>query len=320
MRNLGLVIFALISLVVHVTAAVVFFSQPDGAKEERGIGNVALEIGSAFDAAEHEEVQAQELEETKNSPEELEPTQVANAIPVKTFVQEVVEPTPPEQIEPEPAKIVQAKAVAEPLLQDLVANETLAKPEIFKPREIKPVEIKRLIPKKKEIKQVKATKPKPVKQVKKKVVKPKKKKKKQRKAKKSNVRKKAQQASKASRKGGEHASKRGRKGATGGSGGKSRKANGAALFSNYKGKVRGKVLRKKRGLGRRDKGVATIRFRVSPNGRMSGLTLARSSGKARIDREALAMARRAAPFPPFPVGMSKSPKTFVIPIQFKPGR
>ncbi|SNZ20591.1 energy transducer TonB family protein [Cohaesibacter gelatinilyticus] len=318
MRNLGLTIFALVSLVVHVTAATMFLNGPEKAMEERGAGVAALEMGSLFDSAEQEAVEASELKTVKPTPRTLEQTPVDRAIPVKTFVQETVQPKQAQRIEPKPIKVSQATDLAEPLVEELTANEALAKPEIFKPREIKPVETKQVKPRKK-IKEVKATKPKPVKKVtpkkKKKKTKPKRKSVKTAK-KKQNARK----ASKASRKGGEIASKRGRKNATGGNGGKSRTANGKALTTNYKGKVRRKIIRKKRSLGRRHKGTAVIRFTVSANGRMSGLRLTRSSGNARVDKEALAMARRAAPFPAFPAGMPRNAKQFTVPIKFTGGR
>lgn len=323
MRNLGLTIFAIVSLVVHVTAAAYFINQPEKFQEEKGAGATALEVGSLFESRTQHEVEAQELEDPQNTPRELEQTPVDRAIPVKTFVQEDVKPLPTQRTEPKPLEVREAKAVAEPLLEELTANEALAKPEIFKPREVKPVETKKVEPKKK-IREVKATKPKPVKKVKKVVKKVKKKPKKVVKAKKSDQRKKAQKASTTRRKGAAKANKKGRKGATGGSGGKNTKASGRHLATNYAGKVRRKVLRKQRypkqSLRRREKGTATIRFRVSANGRMSGLALVRSSGKPRLDKEALAMARRAAPFPAFPQGMSRAPRTITLPIRFVPRR
>jgi len=73
MRNRGLIVFAVISLMVHVTAAAIFISRPDIAMEERGAGSAALEVGALFDSVAQEEVQPAEtrepeIEERLNQP------------------------------------------------------------------------------------------------------------------------------------------------------------------------------------------------------------------------------------------------------------
>ncbi|MCV6577496.1 MAG: energy transducer TonB [Cohaesibacter sp.] len=306
MRTFGLTLFALVSLVVHVTAAAFFLSNSNEIQEERGAGATALEVGDLFNSSAQEQVEAQDLPEAKTTPKELEATKVVQAIPVKSFVQE--------QVQPKRIESPKALEVPDTLLKELTANKELTKPDLFKPREIKPIEAKALKPKKK-IKQAKLQKPKEVKKVKppKKVVKSKPKKKI---AKKKKVKKKAQKASKASKKGGLSANKKGRKGASGGNGGKKQNVNGRALTTSYMAKVRRKIERKKRALGRRNTGTAVVRFTITPAGRLAGVKLARSSGNARIDKAALSMVRRAAPFGAFPAGMSKKNQTRSLPIKF----
>jgi protein TonB len=51
-------------------------------------------------------------------------------------------------------------------------------------------------------------------------------------------------------------------------------------------------------------GVAVVRFTLSPGGAVLAVALARSSGAPMLDEAALAMVRRAAPFPPMSDGAS----------------
>jgi colicin import membrane protein len=61
-------------------------------------------------------------------------------------------------------------------------------------------------------------------------------------------------------------------------------------------------------------GTPTVAFAVDAAGRVSSAALARSSGDAELDGEALAMVRRAVPFPPPPPG---APRIFSASIAFK---
>ena len=92
----------------------------------------------------------------------------------------------------------------------------------------------------------------------------------------------------------------------------SRKTGNAAV-SNYPGKVYSKIARtrQKRAGGR---GVARVSFQVSPNGRATGVSLAKSSGNKRVDNAAIAHVKRASPFPKPPAGARTR---FVIPIEFR---
>jgi protein TonB len=54
------------------------------------------------------------------------------------------------------------------------------------------------------------------------------------------------------------------------------------------------------------KGVAVVSFKVSANGAISALSLSSSSGSAELDRAALNVVQRAAPFPAPPEGAKRS--------------
>lgn len=99
----------------------------------------------------------------------------------------------------------------------------------------------------------------------------------------------------------------------GGGKGSKKKAAGNAKASNYPGLVFRKIqrTRQKRVGGR---GSVRIRFSVSSNGRLAGISVARSSGSNKIDQAALAHIRRAAPFPAPPQGARRS---FTIPIEIR---
>lgn len=110
----------------------------------------------------------------------------------------------------------------------------------------------------------------------------------------------------------------GKKSAKAATSGKSKKKSsssnsGNAAASNYPGKVYARIARtRQRNAG--GKGVAQVRFTVSSSGQATGVSVARSSGDARIDRAAVAHVKRAAPFPKPPPGAKTR---FVIPIEFR---
>ena len=82
-------------------------------------------------------------------------------------------------------------------------------------------------------------------------------------------------------------------------------ATGNAAVSNYPGQVMRRISRVSRPrVG--SKGTAVVAFSVASNGGVASVSLARSSGSARLDQAALSMIRRAAPFPPPPPGAQRS--------------
>lgn len=88
---------------------------------------------------------------------------------------------------------------------------------------------------------------------------------------------------------------------------------GNAAASNYPGKVRSKISRtRQRNAGGR--GIARVRFSVSSSGAATGVSIARSSGNAKVDRAAVAHIKRASPFAKPPAGAQRQ---FVIPLEFR---
>lgn len=82
-------------------------------------------------------------------------------------------------------------------------------------------------------------------------------------------------------------------------------AAGNAAASNYPGQVMRKISRVPRPrVGSR--GTAVVAFRIGGNGGLAGVSIARSSGSSALDRAAVRMIQRAAPFPPPPAGARTS--------------
>jgi periplasmic protein TonB len=88
------------------------------------------------------------------------------------------------------------------------------------------------------------------------------------------------------------------------------------LDTNYSGIVRAHLARYKRTLSARSAGgnvTASVTFGLSSSGAVTSVRLARRTGDAIADEEAVAMVHRASPFPPPP---DQRAKTFSIPINF----
>ena len=105
-----------------------------------------------------------------------------------------------------------------------------------------------------------------------------------------------------------------------GAGGTNRDAQGRASVSTYQATLFAQLRRfrsypaeaRRQGI----KGTATVTFTVNANGALVGVALTGSSGAPILDREAVAMVRRASPFPPIPVGLGRSQMTVRAPICF----
>jgi protein TonB len=100
------------------------------------------------------------------------------------------------------------------------------------------------------------------------------------------------------------------------SGGKQGKvATAGGNDAAYVGKVRAKVLRSlKAPSGRFTAGEVRVAFTIDASGRLVNSWLSRSSGDDKVDKAALAAVKRAAPFPSFSEGASRS-FTFPLMIQ-----
>jgi protein TonB len=67
---------------------------------------------------------------------------------------------------------------------------------------------------------------------------------------------------------------------------------------------------------RREEGVVTLSFTMDRNGRVLARYIAKSSGSAALDAEALAMLQRAEPLPAFSASMGGETRSFNVPIRF----
>ena len=63
-------------------------------------------------------------------------------------------------------------------------------------------------------------------------------------------------------------------------------------------------------------GVATVGFRVDRQGKVVSSKIVKSSGSAVLDTEALALIKRAAPFPPPPAAVADDDLSIVVPVRY----
>lgn len=93
---------------------------------------------------------------------------------------------------------------------------------------------------------------------------------------------------------------------------------GNASVSNYPGKVVAKLRRALRGISSSARAKARndvqVSFTVDAGGGVGGIRIARSSGSPELDAAALAVIRRAAPFPPIPADAGRSNWAFTVPL------
>ncbi|MEQ8903129.1 MAG: TonB family protein [Roseovarius sp.] len=82
-------------------------------------------------------------------------------------------------------------------------------------------------------------------------------------------------------------------------------AQGNAAASNYPGEVMRHLARVPRPRAA-SRGAALVRFSIGAGGRLASVGIARSSGSSRLDRAALTVVERAAPFPAPPRGAQTS--------------
>jgi protein TonB len=100
-------------------------------------------------------------------------------------------------------------------------------------------------------------------------------------------------------------------------GGRNSSAGNAAV-SNYPGKVAAKLRRAVRSISRSARAKASrdvqVSFVVNAGGGVGGVSVVRSSGSSELDQAAVAMVRRAAPFPPIPPEAGRSSWAFTLPL------
>jgi protein TonB len=89
--------------------------------------------------------------------------------------------------------------------------------------------------------------------------------------------------------------------------------------ANYRAMLANKIHAAKRyprfAVMQRIEGSATVRFILDENGRLMNVEIEASSGFPILDEEAIAIIKRASPFPPPPSGL-KSDRNYSIPIDF----
>jgi protein TonB len=105
-----------------------------------------------------------------------------------------------------------------------------------------------------------------------------------------------------------------------GGGGSSRDEMGRASSSAYQAKLAAHLRRFRtyppEAQRQRISGTAVIRFTVNSAGAVTAASLAGSSGHSLLDNEAVAMVRRASPFPPIPEDLGTRSVTISAPIRF----
>jgi periplasmic protein TonB len=108
--------------------------------------------------------------------------------------------------------------------------------------------------------------------------------------------------------------------ANAGAGGASRSTQGKAMLSTYQSRLVAHLRRFRSypaaARSRRIEGAASVRITIDRSGRVVAVSLAGSTGHGILDREAVAMVRRASPFPPIPSGLGQSQITVRAPIRF----
>lgn len=284
-----------ISLMAHATgAAILTMSAPPEEEQALIAGGVVAEVAMLGNGA-FEAVESGNPDDTI-TPETIQPD-VSEPVP-----QQVAEIQPTE-IEPELTEMVQPTdpVVSEPVQELIVPTAEVEiaaipvpeiKPEVEPEEEIKPVpEVKKEEP----VKKVEKKKPK------------------QKVVKKAGEKGKAKQNA---TKGEVDGSADVKTAAVGGQKKGNSSTAGNAAVTNYPGKVRNKINRAKRRVSGGDRGSVVVSFTVSASGSASGIRVARSSGSAALDKAAVDLVQRAAPFAKIPEGAGKSSWAFNVPIVF----
>lgn len=88
----------------------------------------------------------------------------------------------------------------------------------------------------------------------------------------------------------------------------------ASAIASWKSRLSAHLEAHKRSHG--DRGIAILSFTVDQGGRVLGSRIAKSSGSAALDREALSLIQRAAPVPPPPAGIPGGRVSISVPLQY----
>jgi len=280
-----MVVFFL-SIGAHVSG-VLLFPNTTTAKLERNAGSASIVIGSI----------ANSMASMVSSTEDI--------TPVKPIEAKKVSEVRPEPVEPKVAKLKPQKPVemkaAEPKpatpVQSIM-SAALAPKEVSKP--VTPEVTRAITPREKPklVKPVEAKKPEQTKP-KKKV--------------------NSSKNSRTSVKGARQKKKSTRVARLTGARGRQTKSAGAAVRTNYHGKLVARLRRYKRypsaARSAGKQGTVRLRFSINASGKVIFSRIARSSGVPALDAEVRSLIRRVSPFPPIPSGMGRR-LSITVPINF----
>lgn len=294
--------------------------QPKPVESIEALPVEAAETVQPVDDAATEAPVAETLSPVAETPAEPVPTETMTAMPVEpepeVLSAETVSPAGDNIVQP-PVPEQPAKADEIPAAKPAPASETVA-PE----PEPKPVERPKPVEKKAEPKEPpkKGEKAKPGKTAEKPREKAEKPKAAEKKAEAGKARSGSNGQNQADSKRGVADGKASGKNTAAGRSGRSSAAGNAAV-SNYPGKVAAKLRRAMRSLSRSTISKARrdvrVSFTVSASGGLNGVSIASSSGSPDLDQAALAIVRRAAPFPPIPADAGRSSWSFTLPLGVK---
>ncbi|MGD9867219.1 MAG: cell envelope integrity protein TolA [Hyphomicrobiales bacterium] len=103
-----------------------------------------------------------------------------------------------------------------------------------------------------------------------------------------------------------------------GSSASTRSSASAAGVSTYSSRVLAHLNRFKRYPGGGARGTVSMIFVVGSNGAVQSVRISGRSGSPRLDEAALAMVRRASPFPSIPSDIGRTTMAFSVPVHFSP--
>ncbi|MDI7860708.1 TonB family protein [Rhizobiaceae bacterium n13] len=320
----------LVHAVLFYALAVNLVAEPQEAVEEAGaivsvtlLGNAEFDEMAAGDSAEEvlpepEVVEAEQVQPEQVQPVETAQVQPAEMPPVETVMpQPTVTAEPVEQIEAEPVatlepQVLMSEVPAEPVVsQPITALQPMEEPpaEMAEVQPVAPVE-KPIEPEPEKTPETKKPPEKPkAKEIKE--AKPKEPKRKP----KSGSKGEQKQDNKRGDADGQQSADSVKNGSQ--ASGRRSSASGSAAVANYPGKVQAKIRRSVRvptALKRKHAGTSVlVRLTIGSSGSLTGVSVARSSGVAELDRLVVDGVRRASPFPPLPAG--KSTWSFTQPVQ-----
>jgi TonB family protein len=87
--------------------------------------------------------------------------------------------------------------------------------------------------------------------------------------------------------------------------------------STIRGSLHGNHRYPHRAVSRQQSGTATLWFTLLPNGMVDQSSITSTSGHKILDRAAITMLQRSAPFPPFPIELQKKYLEFIISVEFR---